>query len=280
MKVLGEPSVVKVSLFLCLGSIGLGIILTALEYMIGKELSGTSTLSTILPALITGIFWGNKSGKLMPSKIRWYSLLVWLAISLFFGVVISLLLNVSLYSLAVEFGWFNLIFIALFSLLFLLTYHAMKSGEKIGVKSYLKKKGINEVKDNNTGDINLHKATFFIKENVIHMLLAIMFTLIFLFLYFYLLIAVSEFSKVQDMFGTEMPVLTQFLYNHYMWLSIFFVLTILSFLAYFISVVFYGVRKKVFWKAVKINSAICVVVFVSVFITVYLPVFSNGDVIG
>jgi hypothetical protein len=280
MKVLGEPSVVRVSLSLCLASIGLGIILTALEYMIGKELSGTSSLSTILPALVTGLFWGNKSGELMSSKIRWYSLLIWLAISIFFGVVISLLLNVPLYSLAVEFGWFNLIFIAVFSLLVLLTYHVIKSGEKIGVRSYLIKKGNNVVKENNRGDENLHKAPFFVKENVIHLLLAIIFTLILMFLYFYLSIAVSEFSKVNDGFGVEIPAFTEFLYSYYMWLPIFVVLSTLSFLSYFISVVFSGVRKKVFWKAVKINSAICVVVFVSVIITVYLPIFSYGDAIG
>lgn len=140
-----EPSVAKVSIFLCLLSVVLGLILTFVEYMIDKELSGTATLSTILPALLTGIWFASKSGKLMPAKTRWYSLAVWMAMSIAYVLVILYFLDISLYDLAIEFGWFNLFIVFFLALSLLFSYAVVKSGEKIGVKSYLKRQEIQNV---------------------------------------------------------------------------------------------------------------------------------------
>lgn len=138
-----EPSVSKVSIFLCLLSIALGLFLIAVEYLIGKELPGTSTFSTIMPALLTGVWFGNKSGQLMPAKTRWYSLAVWMAFSIAYVLVVFYSLDISVYELAVEFGWFSLLFVFFLALSLLLSYAVVKSGEKMGIKSYLKRQESN-----------------------------------------------------------------------------------------------------------------------------------------
>lgn len=139
MKLFDEASVGKVSLLLCLTSLGLGLAITAIEYLIGHELTGTGVVSTVVPAMATGAWFGGKSGELMPSKTRWNSLLIWMAVSMCYAFILILFLDISITDLLLELGWFNLAIIVLLALSLVLSYFVFKSGEKIGIKSFIKR---------------------------------------------------------------------------------------------------------------------------------------------
>lgn len=129
------PSAIKVGLFLCLVSLGFGLLLYAVEYIVGTEVPGTGVLSTVLPALLTGMWFGYQSGELMPSKTRLKALLIWFVVSFTYMLVLAKILGVSLYELAMEFGWFNLLLLFVLVITVVAAYFILKSGEKTGIKS-------------------------------------------------------------------------------------------------------------------------------------------------
>ncbi|MGF1788804.1 ABZJ_00895 family protein [Photobacterium swingsii] len=133
-----ESSGYFVALVLCLASVVWGFLIYLVEYVTERELSGVGTLSTIIPALTVGYYFGYKHGALMLSKTRWQALLIWTVASFAFLYVISLVEGISLYDLAVEFGWLSLILVAVVFITLLLAYFVFKSGEKMGIKALAK----------------------------------------------------------------------------------------------------------------------------------------------
>jgi len=140
---LNQSSAIKVSLTLCLASIVFGVILYLIEYIVGSEISGNSVLSTIMPAMLTGMYFGSKQGLYLPSKTRWAALALWIAASFVYAAVVFYYYDFSLADLSAminELGWFSLIILAVLVLAFLASYAAFKFGEKTGIKSFLQKK--------------------------------------------------------------------------------------------------------------------------------------------
>ncbi len=134
------PSWYFVGLALCFANIIWAAVIFLIEYVMNKELSGVGTLSTIIPAMSVGYYFGYANGCLMPSSTRWKALSLWFAVTL---SVFSLLLIVdgfSLYELAVGLGWFNLVIVFILLITLLLTYFVLKHAEKIAVKSLEKAK--------------------------------------------------------------------------------------------------------------------------------------------
>jgi len=143
---LNQSSAIKVSLTLCLASIVFGVILYVVEYIVGSEISeisGNSVLSTIMPAMVTGMYFGSKQGLYLPSKTRWAALALWIAASFVYAAVVFYYYDFSLADLSAminELGWFSLIILVVLVLAFLASYAAFKFGEKTGIKSFLQKK--------------------------------------------------------------------------------------------------------------------------------------------
>ena len=143
MTELNQSSAIKVSLTLCLASIVFGVILYLIEYIVGSEISGNSVLSTIMPAMLTGMYFGSKQGLYLPSKTRWAALALWIAASFVYAAVVFYYYDFSLADLSAminELGWFSLIILVVLVLAFLASYAAFKFGEKTGIKSFLQKK--------------------------------------------------------------------------------------------------------------------------------------------
>ncbi len=127
---------------------------------------------------------------------------------------------------------------------------------------------------------SIKTSTFLIKENIIHLCIAVLFTLTLFSIYYFLSVGVLEFEQFNGDYGADLPFLTEFLYKNYMWYPVFYVLATLSFVVYFIKVYTDGSRKKAFWRTVKINSIFCAVVFVCVIVVLYLPMFLLEDVMS
>jgi hypothetical protein len=130
-----NPTACHVAIALCLASVAFGLLLYVIEYLIGKELSSTGLLSTIIPAMSIGHYFGHKSGVLMPSKTRWSAIFLWVLVSIVVFIVASIVLDISLYEVFGELGWFNLL-IAIFLVITLIAaYFLFKWGEKLGIKT-------------------------------------------------------------------------------------------------------------------------------------------------
>jgi len=140
---LHQPSIAKVSLTLCLVSFLCGVILYLAEYIVDTEMSGSGMLSTIMPAMLTGMYFGSKQGQYLPSKTRWGALAIWIAASFIYAAAVFYYYDFSFADLSAminELGWFSLIILVVSVLVFLASYAAFKFGEKAGIKTYLQKK--------------------------------------------------------------------------------------------------------------------------------------------
>ncbi|MCF8781117.1 ABZJ_00895 family protein [Vibrio sp. IRLE0018] len=135
-----HPSGLYVGLILCFASVIWGTLVFLVEYFLGKELSGVGTMSTIIPAMGVGYFFGHKSGTLMPPKTRWQALTLWIIASFTFVFGLLLVDGISLYELAVELGWINLVVVVVILISMLLAYFVFKSGEKMAIKALEKTK--------------------------------------------------------------------------------------------------------------------------------------------
>ena len=149
---LTQPSAIKVGLTLCLASIIFGVILYIAEYIIDTEITGVGVISTILPAMITGIYWGSKNGEYLPTKTRWLALTIWIAASFIYAFAVFYYYQFSfaeIVDMLNELGWFNLIILVILIIAFLISYVAFKFGEKTGIKSLLQKKAKAEKLESN-----------------------------------------------------------------------------------------------------------------------------------
>ena len=148
-----QPSAIKVGLTLCLASIIFGLILFTVEYIVGSEISGVGALSTIMPAMLTGLYFGSKSGEYIQAKTRWLALSIWIAASFIYAFAVFYYYEFSfadIVDMLSELGWFNLIILAVLIIAFLISYFAFKFGEKAGIKTFLQKKAKAEKQESNS----------------------------------------------------------------------------------------------------------------------------------
>jgi len=137
------PSAIKVGLALSLASIIFGLILYLIEYIVGTEITGVSMLSTILPAMLTGTYFGSKSGEYLPAKTRWLAISIWIGVSFAYAAILFYYYDIPFSEISAmisELGWFGLIILAVLIIAFIASYIAFKFGEKTGIKSLLQKK--------------------------------------------------------------------------------------------------------------------------------------------
>lgn len=142
MTQLNEPSAIKVGLYLCLASLIFGFTLYLLEYIVGSEIAGISTISTIMPAMVTGIYFGSKSGEFISPKTRWSALSIWIAASFTYAFLLFYYYEIPLSEVTAiidKLGWFSLIILVVFLFTFLIAYAAFKFGEKTGIKNFQQK---------------------------------------------------------------------------------------------------------------------------------------------
>ena len=147
-----QPSAIKVGLTLCLASIIFAIILLIVEYIVGNEISGVGALSTIMPAMLTGLYFGSKSGEYISPKTRWLALTIWIAASFVYAFAVFYYYKFSfaeLVDILNEFGWFNFIILGVVIIAFLISYVAFKFGEKTGIKTFQQKKAKAEKLESN-----------------------------------------------------------------------------------------------------------------------------------
>ncbi|EPR7481927.1 ABZJ_00895 family protein [Vibrio alginolyticus] len=134
------PSVLLVTSLLCLASVCWAALLLAIEYIVGIEMSGTGFLSTLIPAMSVGYYFGYKTGDVMPSKTRWYAVLLWTLASLVVFSLILMSLDISPFYLLSELGGVS-VFIAIIMLITIgIAYLILKSGEKMAIRVLLKAK--------------------------------------------------------------------------------------------------------------------------------------------
>ncbi|HHF2858235.1 TPA: ABZJ_00895 family protein [Vibrio diabolicus] len=132
------PSVLLVTSLLCLASVCWAALLLTIEYIVGIEMSGTGFLSTLIPAMSVGYYFGYKTGDIMPSKTRWCAVLLWTLASLVVFSIILMSLDISPFDLLTELGEIS-IFIAVVMLITIgIAYLILKSGEKMAIKVLLK----------------------------------------------------------------------------------------------------------------------------------------------
>ena len=148
-----QPSAIKVGLTLSLASIIFAVILLIVEDIVGSEVPGVGALSTIMPAMLTGVYFGSKSGEYISPKTRWLALTIWIAASFVYAFAVFYYYEFSFAELGDmlnEFGWFNLIILGVVIIAFLISYVSFKFGEKTGVKSFLQKKSKAEKLESNS----------------------------------------------------------------------------------------------------------------------------------
>ncbi|HCG8598534.1 TPA: ABZJ_00895 family protein [Vibrio parahaemolyticus] len=131
------PSVLFVTSLLCLASVCLAILLFIIEYISGMEMNGVGFLGTLIPAMSVGYYFGYKTGNIMPSTTRWYSVLLWNLSSLVVFSLILMFLDISIFKLIAELGWFSIIIVVLTLITVCLGYFIFKSGEKMAIKVLL-----------------------------------------------------------------------------------------------------------------------------------------------
>ncbi|MEK1998383.1 ABZJ_00895 family protein, partial [Vibrio parahaemolyticus] len=109
-----------------------------IEYISGMEMNSVGFLGTLIPAMSVGYYFGYKTGNIMPSTTRWYSVLLWNLSSLVVFSLILMFLGISIFELIAELGWFSIIIVVLTLITVCLGYFIFKSGEKMAIKVSLK----------------------------------------------------------------------------------------------------------------------------------------------
>ncbi|MBE1276646.1 ABZJ_00895 family protein [Enterovibrio baiacu] len=127
-----------VSLALCLLSILMGVLFFVIEDMLGFEVPSAGVISTAVPAMMTGFYFGHKTETLMSAETRWLAILVWTSASYFYVLAAFQYHGLSLSDLFEEFGSFVWVFAGFTALMAVLSYFVIKSGEKTGIKNKIK----------------------------------------------------------------------------------------------------------------------------------------------
>ena len=143
MTLLNQPSATKIGFALCLASIIFAVILLIVEYIVGSKVPAIGVLNTIFPVMLTGLYFGSKSGEYIASRTRWLALIFWVTVIFIYYIAMSYYFEIRLDKifnrLFNELGWYSLIILAVVIIAFLISYPFLKLGEKIGIKIFLQK---------------------------------------------------------------------------------------------------------------------------------------------
>ncbi|MDD1793300.1 ABZJ_00895 family protein [Enterovibrio sp. ZSDZ42] len=134
-----EPKLWQVSLALCLISVLLGVAILFIEEILGVVMPNSGVLSTVIPTMLTGFYFGHKNEVLMVSRTRWLAVMVWTGASLLYVAGIMRFYEFTLADLTAEFGsvflWIGFAFLLIMTVV---SYFMIKSGEKMGIKNRVK----------------------------------------------------------------------------------------------------------------------------------------------
>ncbi|OMH37983.1 hypothetical protein [Motiliproteus sp. MSK22-1] len=123
------------------------------------------------------------------------------------------------------------------------------------------------------------KLIFFTKQNLIHLTISILILVALFYIYTGLMLAIPEFSELSRAFSVEVPVITQFMYENFMYYPYLFYIEKISFIIYFLTVFISGISKSLFKKIALTNFAVCVLVTATTFFFMYLPIFKMDSVV-
>lgn len=142
------PSPFTVAVFLLLASLAMGLILAAIEFLMESPLPGTNAITTVVPALLVGSYYGGKRGELFSPAFRHKVIGLWLLASIILGFGILILLAPEIFdsgTFASVTGNNMALFLAIMAVALLfayaLSYFIFRSGEKVGIKQWQKKYG-------------------------------------------------------------------------------------------------------------------------------------------
>ena len=129
------PNPFIVAVMIIVVSVLIKMIIAGVEYLLGTTLPANTFLSTIIPALSIGIYYGKKRGDYFPRNFRFKVVLIWLVLGIVLsGIVLSLFFPDLLPMLASS-ATYTAIFIGMVFLGVLFCYFALHFGEKLGIKS-------------------------------------------------------------------------------------------------------------------------------------------------
>lgn len=116
--------------FMFLVSIAFGLIIAAVEAVIGRSIPGLSFISTALPAYAAGTYFARKHGLYMPKRTRILSVVFMFLISLLITLPVLYFLDVM--SMVGSLGMiFWIILLVILPLLFAVSYYCIYLGEKM-----------------------------------------------------------------------------------------------------------------------------------------------------
>ena len=134
-----EPKIWHVALLLSLLTILVEVIFYALDSYFGPTEASSSFISTALPCVVAGMYFGQKTGRLMSRQTRLLSILLWGGIELIVAAGIMRYFGLTLAELTAEFGaLFWWIVAILMPLILIISYFVFKWGEKMGIKNAVK----------------------------------------------------------------------------------------------------------------------------------------------
>ncbi|CZF82459.1 hypothetical protein GCE9029_03244 [Grimontia celer] len=135
-----EPKIWHVALLLSLLTILVEVIFYALESYFGPTESSSSFISTALPCVVAGMYFGQKTERLMSRQTRLLSILLWGAVELIVVAgIMRYFFGLTLAEFTAEFGavfWW--IVAILMPLTLIISYFVFKWGEKMGIKNAVK----------------------------------------------------------------------------------------------------------------------------------------------
>ena len=118
-----------------------GIVFVAIEFIFNVSVPGNTAISTLIPALVVGSFYGRKRQSYFPRNFRIKVIAIWVAISLIFTFFIFRYLDLPLQEMLPSLSIVVSVSIGILLLVATICYFAFKFGEKI-VMDAAKKKSI------------------------------------------------------------------------------------------------------------------------------------------
>lgn len=133
------PNPFVVALLMVAVSLAIGAVIATIEFFLGFTFPGNSFLTTVIPALVVGTYYGKKRQALFPRNFRIKVVLIWLAIGILLAAIAFGLIAPDFLRMMLA----NIVFVAIFVGVVLLgcviCYFAISFGEKLAIKSLAKK---------------------------------------------------------------------------------------------------------------------------------------------
>lgn len=129
------PNPFVVALLMVALSLAIGAVIATIEFFLGFTFPGNSFLTTAVPALVVGNYYGKKRKELFPRNFRIKVVLIWLAIGVLLAGVAFALIEPDFLKMMLGNIMFVVIFVGIVLLGCVICYFAIHFGEKIAIKS-------------------------------------------------------------------------------------------------------------------------------------------------